>query len=117
MVFPSLHCTCIGWTGQGLLKHSDELLHFLWSAGHTCVDTMSAFFFGMMHPLGLEIHLAANKRVVGVTVCTLVTTSWFDITEVGASCENQVKLVPVFRSGVSPGHFVLGFCHEEDVGD
>ena len=28
--------------------------------------------------------------------------------EVGAWRENQVKLMPVFRSGVSPGHFVLG---------
>ena len=74
-VFPSLSCTCIGWAGQGLLKHSDELLHFLWFAGHTCVDTMSAFFLGMMHPLGLEIHLVANKGVVGITVCTLVTMS------------------------------------------
>ena len=27
------------------------------------------------------------------------------------------KLVLVFRSGVSPGHFVLGFCHEEGVDD
>ena len=78
---------------------------------------MSAFFLGMVHPLGFEIHLAADKGVVSVTVCTLVTTSEFDIAEVGASRENQVKLVPVFRSGVSPGHFVLGFCHEESVGD
>ena len=59
--------------GQGLFKHSDELLHILCSAGHTCVDTMSAFFLGMVHPLGLEIHLAADKGVVSVTVCTLVT--------------------------------------------
>ena len=74
-VFPSLSCTCIGWAGQGLLKHSDEFLHFLCFAGHTCVDTMSVFLLGMMRPLCLEIHLAANKRVVSVTVCTLVTTS------------------------------------------
>ena len=47
--------------------------------------------------------------MVSVTVCTLVTTNYFDIAEVGASRENQVKLVPVFRSGVSLGHFVLGF--------
>ena len=78
---------------------------------------MSTFFLGRMHPLGLEIHLAADKGVVSVTVCTLVTTSLFDIAEVEASRENQVKLVPVFRSGVSPGHFVLGFCHEKGVGD
>ena len=71
----------------------------------------------MMHPLGLEIHPAANKGVVSVTVCTLVTMSLFDIAKVGASRENQVKLVPVFRSRVSSGHFVLGFCYEEDVGD
>ena len=71
----------------------------------------------MMYPLGLEIHLAADKGVVSVTVCTLVTTSYFVIAEVCALCENHVKLVPVLRSGVSPGHFVLGFSHEEDVGD
>ena len=68
-VFLSLSCTCIGWAGQGLFNHFDEFLHFLWFAGHTCVDTMSAFF------LGIEIHLAADKGVVSVTVCTLVTTS------------------------------------------
>ena len=78
---------------------------------------MSAFFLGMVQPLGFEIHLAADKGVVSVAVCTLVTTSYFEIAKVGASRENQVKLVPVFRSGVSPGHFVLGFCHEEGVGD
>ena len=74
-VFPSLSCTCIGWAGQGLFNHSDEFLHFFWFAGHACVDTMSAFFLGMVHPLGLEIHFAADKGVVSVTVCTLVTTS------------------------------------------
>ena len=78
---------------------------------------MSAFFLGMMHPLGLEIQLAADKGVVNVTVCTLVTTGYFNITEVDASCDNQVKLESVFRSRVSPGHFVLAFCHEEGVGD
>ena len=66
-VFQSLSSTCIGWAGQGLFNHFDEFLHFLWFAGHTCV--------GMVHPLGLEIHLAADKGVVSVTVCTLVTTS------------------------------------------
>ena len=74
--------------------HSDELLHILWSTGHTCIDAMSALFLGMLQPPGLEIHLAADKGVVSVTVCTLVTTSLFDIAEVGASRENQVKLVP-----------------------
>ena len=63
------------WAGQGLLKHSDELLHILWSAGHACVDAMPAFFLGMMHSSGLEIDLAADKRVVSVTVSTLVTMS------------------------------------------
>ena len=60
--------------GLGLLKHSDELLHIHWSVGHTCIDVMSAFFHGLMHPLGLEIHLAADKGVVSVTVCTLITS-------------------------------------------
>ena len=78
---------------------------------------MSAFFLSMMHPLGLEIHFAANKGVVSVTVCTLITMSLSDIAEAGASRENQVKLVPVIRFEVSPGHFVLRFCHEEGFGD
>ena len=68
-------CAALVLAGQGLLKHSDELIHILWSVDHACIDEMSAFFLDMMHPLGLEIHLAANKGVVGVTVCTLVTTS------------------------------------------
>ena len=80
---------------------------------HVLIQCLPSF----LHPLGLEIHLAANKGVVSVTVCTLVTTSSFDIAEVGASRENQVRLVPVFRSWVSPGHFVLGICHEEGVGN
>lgn len=28
--YPYLRCVCIGWTGKGLLKHSDELLRILW---------------------------------------------------------------------------------------
>ena len=63
----------LGWVE--ILKHSEELLQILWSVGRTCIDAMSTFFLGMMHPLGLEIHLAANKGVVSVTVCTLVTMS------------------------------------------
>ena len=47
----------------------------LWSAFHTCIDAMSAFFLGMMHPPGLEIYPAADKGVVSVTVRTLITTS------------------------------------------
>ena len=35
---------------------------------------MSAFFLGMVHPLCLEIHLAADTGEVSVIVCTLVTT-------------------------------------------
>ena len=50
------------------MKHSDEFLHFLWFAGHAYVDTMSAFFLGMVHPLGFKIHLAADKGVVSVTL-------------------------------------------------
>ena len=74
-VFPSLSCTCIGWAGQGLFYHSDEFLYFLWFAVQTCVDTMSAFFLGMIHPLGIEIYLAADKGMVSDKVCTLVTMS------------------------------------------
>ena len=61
----------LGWIE--ILKHSEELLHILWSVG--CIDAMSAFFLGMMHPPGFKIHLAADKGVVSVTVCTLVTMS------------------------------------------
>ena len=60
-VFP-LSCSCIGWAEQGLLKHSDEFLHFLWFAGDSCVDTMSAFFLGMMHPLGLKFTLQQTRE-------------------------------------------------------
>ena len=35
---------------------------------------MSAYLLGMMHHLGLEIHLAADTGEVSVIVCTLVTT-------------------------------------------
>ena len=68
-----------------------------------------------MHSPGFVIHLAADKEVVSGTVCTLVITSQFDIAEVGASCENQVKIVPVSRFWVSPAHLVLWFYHEECV--
>ena len=74
---------------------------------------MSAFFLGMMHPPGLEILLGSGQCYS----LHLGNYELFDIAEVGALCENQVKLVLVFRSGMSPGHFVLGFCHEEGVGD
>jgi len=76
--------------------------------GHTCIDAMSAFLLGMMHPPGFKIHLAADKGVVSVTVCTLVTMSLFGIAEVGASCENQGHDGASVRCGVSPGHIMLG---------
>ena len=74
---------------------------------HTRIDAMSAFFLRTVHPPDSEIHLAAYKAVVSVTVCILVITSYFDIAEIGGSCENQVKIVLALRSGVSPGYVVL----------
>ena len=63
----------LGWVE--ILKHSEELLHILWSVGRTCIDAMSALFLGMLHSPGFNTHLAADKGVVSVTVCTLVTMS------------------------------------------
>jgi len=50
----------------------------------------------------LESHFAARKRVVGVAVGTLIETSYENVSEVVAPGHDQVELVPMFGSGMSP---------------
>ena len=55
--------------------------------------------------------------MVGVTIGALVAASYLDAGEVDTSGEDQVELMPVFRSWESPGDSMLRLCVEEGVTD
>ena len=73
--------------------------------------------FEAMNALGLETRLAVDQGVVRVAVGTVVGASDEHVVEQGPPGDDEVQLVPVLGSGVSPGHSVLRFSGEEGVGD
>ena len=60
------------------------------------------------------MYLAADQGVVHVAVGTVVGAS---DEHMGPPGDEEVQLVPVLGSGVSPGHSVMRFSGEEGVGD
>ena len=53
--------------------------------------------------------------MVSVTIGALVAASYLDAGKVDTSGEDQVELMPVFRSWVSPGDSMPRLCVEEGV--
>ena len=90
-------------------------LHFSLIACFPSVDARSALLSRTVQTLRTELHIAANQIVVSVTIGALVAASYLDAGEVGTSGEDQVELMPVFRSWVSPGDSMLRLCVEEGV--
>lgn len=74
-----------------------------------------------MQLLWSDLDLGSNQRVVGVAVCAVVHSGVADTVQGVTSCDDQVELMPVFRSGVSPRSFVacfvleVGVCHTQIV--
>ena len=81
------------------------------------VDARSALLSCTVQTLRTELHFAAHQRVVSVAIGALVAAGYLDAGEVDASGEDQVELMPVFRSWVSPGDSMLRLCVEESVTD
>ena len=69
-----------------------------------------------MKCLWCQADLAAYKRVVCVTVCAVTGAGEKHVLEACASDNDHVKLVPVFRAWMTPGHPVLWLRLEEGVG-
>ena len=61
----------------------------------------------MVHPPRLGSNLAAHKRVIGVAVATLVGAPNENVLEVVAPGNDQIQLVPIFGSGMSPRYLEL----------
>ena len=68
-----------------------------------------------MKSLRCQEDLAAYKRVVRVTVCTVTGAGEKHVLETCAPEDDHVKLVPVFRAWMTPGHPVLGLRPEKGV--
>ena len=77
----------------------------------------SALLSRTVQTLRAELHFAAHQRVVSVTIGALVAASYLDAGEVNKSGEDQVELMPVFRSWVSPGDSMLRLCAADGVTD
>ena len=70
-----------------------------------------------MQTLRADLHIAAHRRVVSVTISGLVAASYLDAGKVNTSGEDQVELMPVFGSRVSPGDSMLRLCVADGVTD
>ena len=62
---------------------------------------------GAVKCLWCQADLAAYKRVVCVTVCDVIGAGKKHVLEACAPDDDHVKLVPVFRAWMTPGHLVL----------
>ena len=87
-----------------------KLLHFSLIACFAGVDVRLALLSRRVQTLCTELHIAAHQRVVNVTVSALIAESYLDAGKVDTSGEDQVELMPVFRSRVSPGDSMLRLC-------
>ena len=81
------------------------------------VDARSALLSCTVQTLHAELHFAAHQRVVSVTIGDLVAAGYLDAGEVDTSAEDQVELMPVFGSRVSPGDSMLRLCVADGVTD
>lgn len=70
-----------------------------------------------MDSLGVEADFAGDHGVVGVAVSAVITAGGQDTVQQGSAGDNEIQLMPVTRSGVPPGHSVVGFCCKERVCD
>ena len=116
-VFPSVLGICSGWARNRILQHLRKLLHFSLITCFADVDARSALLSRTMQTLPEELHFAAHQRVVSVTIGALVAASYFDAGKVDPSGEDQVELMPVFGSRMSPGDSMLRLCVEKGATD
>ena len=114
-VLPSNTCVSITRTWKRFLKRTSKLLHFTPLTSFAGVNARPSHLFCTIQFLCAQFYSAAHKEVVRITISTLIAACDLDAGKAGASCENQVKLVPVLRSRVSPGDSVLGLGIEERV--
>ena len=70
-----------------------------------------------MNSLGMETHFAGDHRMICVTVSAVIAAGGQNTVQQGSAGDNEIQLVPVTRSGVPPGHSVVGFCGGEHVCD
>ena len=116
-MFPSVLGICSGWARKRILQLLRKLLHFSLITCFVDVNARSALLSCTVQTLHAELHFAAHQRVVSVTIGALLAASYLDAGEVDTSGEDQVELMPVFRSRVSPGDSMLRLCVEEGVTD
>ena len=73
-----------------------------------CFNARPSRLFCEVHFLCSRFYFAAHQGVVCMAISTLITTCDLDACKGGASGEDQVKLMAVLRSWVSPEDPVLG---------
>ena len=54
-----------------------------------------------------NVHFTAEKQVITVTICTVIIFSKQDIIDTVTPYQNEVNLMPVFRTVMSPRNFML----------
>ena len=76
-----------------------------------------AFLFGMKKPFWLHSNPGAYQRVISVAMRTVVAACVENIVKNITSGDDKIKLMPMTRHGMSPGHFMAWFVLEECVSD
>ena len=81
------------------------------------VDAGPAFGLRVVNLLRPKSDLAGYKGMVGITVSAVIAPRVKDAAEVRSSGDDEVELVPVAGTGVSPRHFLQLLTLEEGVCD
>ena len=94
-----------------------ELLHHFPTVGVVCVNMPFSTHFGLLSFSRLQSYCAAQKRVISVTVYTLKALCQLYLTNISASCQHIIKLMPVFRPKVPSRYSVNGLDIKGGVGN
>ena len=96
-------------------KDSGELLNEVLLSHLGSVDLGLSRLSCMVDLLWLKLDLAADQRVVCVAVCAVICACGENTFQEFPSCDDNIKLMPLFGARMRPGYFMLGFSFEEGI--
>ena len=103
---PSLLYAALWAVLEGLVDSVCEEYTSIWDLGPSYFDAWTSFLLGIMDSFGSEMHLATNQRMVSVTVGAVTAAGDEETAQQWYSIDDEIQLVPMTRSWVSPGYSV-----------
>ena len=109
-MFPSFRCICISQASKGFLKQLGKFLHFSLIASLADVNTWSSFLFRVLQSFCSQFYYTH-------TISILVTACDRNTMRARTSSEDQIRLMPMLGSWMSPGNSGLKLRIKERVAD